>query len=292
MLTGSTIAAADMLNTTQPSVSRLLSQAQSASGLKLFNLNRGRLNPTPEAFRLFDAVRRHFLGLDQIEQTIAAMRKSGTGLLRIASNPTLGVGVVPRAIAAFHRRFADVEVSLATIGSRHVREGLLNGMHDVGITTAPLCFPATEFEVDVLCETEAVCVMSLNHPLAASSHVSAADFARFPYLGFDGGDTWREIMSQLNVKPPSVIETTYSATVCSLAAAGVGLGVVDPFIARFMANQVHIAALKPTLSVRVLAAYPRHVARSGLTTTFVEVLSDQFSEQDRRRPRNLLKRSA
>jgi len=56
MLTGTTIAAANMLNTTQPSISRSLAQIQAAAKLKLFELDRGRLRPTPEAVMLFEAV--------------------------------------------------------------------------------------------------------------------------------------------------------------------------------------------------------------------------------------------
>ena len=72
MLAGTTTGAAQMLRTTQPSVSRLLAQAQQASGLKLFDMERGRLRPTREAKDLFDTVKRHFVGLERIEDRVAA----------------------------------------------------------------------------------------------------------------------------------------------------------------------------------------------------------------------------
>ena len=68
MQTGTTTAAAAVLNTTQPSVSRLLSQVGMATGLKLFDHTKGRLVPTKEARELFDFVQRQFLGLDRVEQ--------------------------------------------------------------------------------------------------------------------------------------------------------------------------------------------------------------------------------
>ncbi|PTN43318.1 LysR family transcriptional regulator, partial [Achromobacter xylosoxidans] len=78
MLAGTTTGAAQMLRTTQPSVSRLLAQVQQASGLKLFDMERGRLRPTREAKDLFDTVQRHFVGLERIEDRVAAMRRSGS----------------------------------------------------------------------------------------------------------------------------------------------------------------------------------------------------------------------
>ena len=76
MLAGTTTGAAQMLRTTQPSVSRLLAQTQQATGLRLFDMERGRLRPTREAKDLFDTVQRHFVGLERIEDRVAAMRRS------------------------------------------------------------------------------------------------------------------------------------------------------------------------------------------------------------------------
>jgi DNA-binding transcriptional LysR family regulator len=99
MLTGTTIAAANMLNTTQPSISRSLAQIQAAAKLKLFELDRGRLRPTPEAIMLFEAVQRNFLGLEAIEETVALLRRSGIGRLRVACTPALGMSVMPAIMA-------------------------------------------------------------------------------------------------------------------------------------------------------------------------------------------------
>ncbi|WP_346658704.1 LysR family transcriptional regulator [Bradyrhizobium sp. 143] len=100
MLTGTTIAAANMLNTTQPSISRSLAQIQSSAKLKLFELDRGRLRPTPEAVMLFEAVQRNFLGLEAIEETVASLRRSGIGRLRVACTPALGMSVMPAVMAS------------------------------------------------------------------------------------------------------------------------------------------------------------------------------------------------
>jgi DNA-binding transcriptional LysR family regulator len=97
MQTGTTTAAAGLLHTSQPSVSRLIGQAQAASGLKLFELQKGRLRPTREALQLFDTVQRHFIGREQIEQRIATLRRSGAGQLRIGGTPRSRSACTPSA---------------------------------------------------------------------------------------------------------------------------------------------------------------------------------------------------
>src|SRR3978361_448924 len=107
MLPGTTIAAANMLNTPQPSISRSLAQMQAAAKLKLFELDRGRLRPTPEANMLFEAAPRTFLGLETIEETVALLRRSGIGRLRVACTPALGMSVMPAVMAKFKLRQPD-----------------------------------------------------------------------------------------------------------------------------------------------------------------------------------------
>jgi DNA-binding transcriptional LysR family regulator len=198
MITGTTTASAEMLNTTQPSISRLLSQIQSTTGLKLFELSRGRLNPTPQ----------------------------------------------------FRRQYEGVDISLHIIPSRQLKEGLLNGLHDVGLTTTSFHFSGDEFETEVLDQRHAVCVMSKNHALATRRRIEPADFARNTLLTLESGDdltdAWRGILSKNNIVPASIIETTYSATICALAEAEMGIGVVSPYVTAIMADRVR-TSLSPQL---------------------------------------------
>lgn len=289
MLTGTTIAAAQMLHTTQPSVSRLLAQIQSATRLRLFELGRGRLRPTPEAAALFEAVQRNFLGLEKIEEAAALIRRSGTGLLRVACTPTLGISVVPAVITAFQQRHPDVHITLRTIGSHYVREGLLNGLYDVGLTTSRFHFRGQELATETLDQVEAVCVMSRTHALAAEPSIGPQHFQDHTLLTLDGdddlSDAWRRILAQKKVTPRAMIETTYSVTICTLAEAGAGIGVVNPYIAAMFADRLRIAPLKPAVAVTAFVAHPRHLAMSALATAFVDLLAAQFGAQPSRRGR-------
>jgi DNA-binding transcriptional LysR family regulator len=285
MLAGTTISAAEMLHTTQPSVSRLLAQVQSATGLRLFVLERGRLRPTPEAVRLFEAVQRNFQGLEKIEQAAAELRKSGTGSLRVSCTPALALGVLPRVIGRFHALHPDVRINFQTVGSQQIRDGLLGGQFDVGLTTNRFHLNGAEFRTSVLHQTEAVCVMSPRHALAAKPSLTARDFQSVTLLALDAEDDltreWRLALGKKRVVPCSVIETTYTATICALAEAGVGIGVVNPYTAFVFADRLRIARVTPRIAVKTFAAYPAHTTPSALTDEFVALLADQFRTEPR-----------
>ncbi len=56
MLAGTVTGAAERLRISQPAVSRLISQLESKSKLKLFQRQRQRLHPTPEAIAFYREV--------------------------------------------------------------------------------------------------------------------------------------------------------------------------------------------------------------------------------------------
>jgi DNA-binding transcriptional LysR family regulator len=288
MLTGTTIAAADMLNTTQPSISRSIAQMQAAAKLKLFELDRGRLRPTPEAVMLFEAVQRNFLGLEAVEETVSLLRRAGVGRLRVACTPALGMSVMPAVMAKFKTRQPDVHITLRTISSYDVREGLLNGLYDLGITTNSLQLEGAQLQTKVVDQVAAVCVIGRSHPLAGNAHITPRHFQSETLLTLDRADElsdeWRRALAQAKVTPASVIETTYSATICRLAEAGAGIGVVNPYIASVFSNVLRVAPLKPTIGVKVFVAYPRHVSISALASALITEISDHF-KTDARPPR-------
>lgn len=105
MRTGSTMRAAELLGISQPAISRALARLATSTRLTLFKTVRGRLIPTPEAELFQTEVRTAFAGIDRLKSKAASIREFGTGTLRIACFPALGLSFVPKAI----RLFRDIE---------------------------------------------------------------------------------------------------------------------------------------------------------------------------------------
>src|SRR5580700_5901626 len=98
MQAGSTTAAALELHTSQSNVSRLISQLESDTRLVLFERTGGRLIPKPEAKALFREVERAFVGLKSLTYAADSIRNLGSGRLRIASIPGIGLSFLPRVV--------------------------------------------------------------------------------------------------------------------------------------------------------------------------------------------------
>lgn len=280
MQTGTTTAAAALLNTTQPSVSRLLGQVASATGLKLFESERGRLKPTPEAKDLFDVVERNFLGLDRIEQRVAILRRTGAGVLRVGCTPALALSLMPPVTAAFCRRHPEVHVSLQTQGGHQLWEGLQHGAFDVVLST--MAGAATQAKLTTLHRGRTVCVMHPKHPLAARARLHVRDLRGQVLLTLPADDEFQTQFQQLlqlhRVEPASTVETTYSFTICRLAAEGAGVGIVNPYVASVFARDVRIVPLAPASAVEIVRGYPAQFAPSRNTEAFVALFEEELAK--------------
>ena len=73
MLSGSATAAAQMLFSSQPTVSRELARMESLLGYALFERAQGRLRPTARALSLWAEVQRSWQGLDRVVEHALAL---------------------------------------------------------------------------------------------------------------------------------------------------------------------------------------------------------------------------
>ncbi|MDB5900390.1 MAG: LysR family transcriptional regulator [Ramlibacter sp.] len=278
MQTGTTTAAAALLNTTQPSISRLLAQMGAATALKLFEAERGRLKPTREAKDLFDVIERNFLGLDLIEQRVATLRRTGAGMLRVGCTPALALSLMPPVVAAFCRKHPEVHVSLQTHGGHQLWEGLQHGAFDVVLSTMPAAH--LQAKVATLHRARTVCVLHAGHPLAARTRLHVRDLHGQVLLTLPPDDTFqRQFQQQLlahGVEPAATVETTYSFTICRMAAEGAGIGIVNPYVASVFARDVRVVPLTPSLAVEIVRGYPPQFAPSRTTEAFVDLFEAQL----------------
>lgn len=74
MIAGSVTRAAELLHTSQPTVSRELARMEHSIGFPLFERIRGRLRPTMQALALYDEVRQSYAGLERVASAAARLR--------------------------------------------------------------------------------------------------------------------------------------------------------------------------------------------------------------------------
>lgn len=275
METGTTTHAAEVLHTTQPSVSRRLTEFQAAIELKLFDLYKGRLRPTPEGRQLYQTVQRHFAGLEKIETAARVLRKSGTQVLRIGSTPTLATGMLPHVVSTFMEQNPEAYVNIQTLRTPRLKDYLEQGLIDFFLTTGRTANHSDLF-TEPLSQSYAVCVLPQDHPLVAHDVVDLHRLQNHRLILLDHDDdltiTMRLQLGTSFGEEGVTIETNSSLTICALVSAGAGIGIVNPFVANTFSRQLAIREIRPRIPVDVTLVRSRALVPSMLTSRFVQLL--------------------
>jgi len=233
ILTGGVGAAANLLNISQPAVSRMIRDFQQDLGLSLFERRGTRLVPTSDALSLYAEVERAFVGLDRIAKTATELRTRRAGFLRIAALPALANGFLPRFAGQFAAERPKLDLGVSGLVSHAVVAAVAQGQSDLGFAESSLEHAAVQTER--MPAAPYVAVLPRGHRLTRKKRLHPADFAgeSFVSLGHSSLSRFRidRVFAEHGVERILRIETPLSEIACSLVASGAGVSLCEPFTA-------------------------------------------------------------
>lgn len=228
---GSMSKAAELLGVSQPAVSRLVGDFQEAVGFKLFKRLRNGAEPTKDARHLFEQVEKIFVGLEELETEVAAIKSLQVGRLTVAVTSSYFSGFMPGLIAGFKAKHPEINISLKTLSHEQVVDWVVSGAADIGFTTQ--ANGNTALNTEPLLKRPIACVMPKSHPLAAKDKLKLQDLRDEDFISFPRGAPLRFEIDMLfdrhGVDRNITVDATSHDAVCSLVAAGLGIAMVNPF---------------------------------------------------------------
>jgi DNA-binding transcriptional LysR family regulator len=275
MMSGTTKGAAQLMNISQPAVSRLIDQLERKISFPLFDRTKGRLIPTPEAQLLFEEVERTFASVDKIRELASDIRAANTGHLNIAILPALSFRFLPSVIERFRAMHPRTTISMTIQTSPKIEEWAAAQHIDFGIAEFP--FIRAGVEIEDFCRASYVVALPKGHALERKKSLTPKDFAGETFISFTGNTTGRHIIDQVfqraQVVRRMVIETQYSAVIAEFVSRGLGVGLIDPFTAYdFRDRQIATRPFAPELEFHLGILHPGHRPLSRTTRAFLSML--------------------
>lgn len=275
MRAGSVSRAADLLQTSQPSVSRAIAALEQSCGFDLFDRIRGRLVPTREGRMLHAEVERSFSGLERLRQTARSIREMGEGTVRIASLSALGNTIAVKATAIFLRLHPNARVSLQIRTSSAVRDLVASGQVDIGLAADEVSTAGIEHQA--FATPRAVCLVPAGHRLAARRKIGPKDLNQERFVALAMHDTARIALERLlrdaDATLKIVAETPFSSTIASLVSEGAGIGLVNPLsLLHTLPETVRMVAFEPGVYFKALLLRPGGAESSRLISDYVASL--------------------
>jgi DNA-binding transcriptional LysR family regulator len=280
MRSGSMTAAATELYTSQPNVSRLIAQLESSTGLTLFTRNAGRLIPTEEGLAFLREVERAFVGLDTLKDAARNIRQFGKGRLRIAAVPSLAMTVLPLVLQRFHADYPGVNVAMETGSTQLVADSVGSRYCDLGLVS--FLPPAAVTDAQPVAELAGCCVLPPGHRLASLDVITPADLAGESFISMSHGDGLRAAVDAAFADDDRRVmhfETPSGATICKMVGLGLGVGIVNPLVARMHAAEVVVRPFRPRIPFVSYLLLARNRPANVLADRFIERLMELIAAE-------------
>jgi len=242
---GSLTSAADALGVTPPAISARLKELEALAGLPLFDRGANGLRINDAGSRVLELADRVRSAIDLTAGVLGELRGVTLGTLVIGITSTAKY-FAPRLIAAFARRYPDIDITL-TVGNRiEIIDALRRMEVDIAIMGRP---PAgLELVSEAFGDHPMIIVSPPDHPLVGRAGVTRAEVARQPFLLREEGSGTRTVFEEffdgpVNRQTHFGIEISSNETIKQGVMAGLGLALISAHTVSFELETGRLAAL-------------------------------------------------
>lgn len=281
VMAGSISGAARLLNISQPAVSRMLAHTEKAMGVTLFERVRGKLRPTSQVQSLFEEIEKTQRMMQRVNDLADALAEHGTGVLRLASIPSLAQFLVPRAVARFQQRHPELLLRLNTTALPTLITDVLQGEAELGLVVMQADHPFLTSQP--LHVGRMVAAIPKAHPLAGRAQVSLADLSPHPHIvvgtRMPFGMLVLGAFEQAGLPCRMCADVPWSQLACALVNAGVGIAIVDEFtVMQNTMPDVVIVPLVERIPLNISAVYASNREPSSIALAFIKELRGVLAE--------------
>jgi len=223
-------AAAEALYTSQPGISKQIKALEDELGVQIFARHGKRLTSLTEPGRAVLAI------AERILAEAANMKRAGEefaneklGSLTIATTHTQARYALPKAVAAFKRRYPDVQLVLHQGTPTQICEMVIRGEAEFAVATEQISqFPEL---VSLPCYQWNRCVVvPARHPLARVSPLTLEAVAKYPIVTYDFAFANRSLVEkafeQRGLKPKVVLTALDADVIKTYVELGLGVGIM------------------------------------------------------------------
>jgi DNA-binding transcriptional LysR family regulator len=232
MRAGTVTGAARLLNISQPALSQILIHAEDELGFRLFDREKGRLYPTPEALELHPEAERLFAGLEGLRRKTSDLRLGRAGLVRIAASPPPAMSLLPRALTAYRARHPDILLRTHVAPIATMVEMLRAGDAAMALALDDALPP--DIKVERIGETSFCCLLPEAHPLSGAATLSFADLEGETVISYRTQTRPHDELEAAARRSGTAfaprIEIDSSLSAAGFVRAGLGVAVVDALL--------------------------------------------------------------
>ncbi len=274
--TGSATAAAELLSLTQPAVSRSLAALEANLGFQLFDRRGRHLVHSDKGRRFYRMIESTLTGLDALPDIVEDIRLERGSPLRVSAiGPLLFSELVPSALAEFQSAHPDLRLEVSWVDRLDIEDWVVNQNVDLGLTLMPVDHPLLDAHEFV--SVNAVALLPAGHALSAKPEVGPSDFRGERLIIPARKTRLRQLADKCMLEAkhplPIAIETSTAIASCHLVAAGLGVGISDPFsVTGLPQGRIVVRPWKPSIRMSYAATWLKSRTLSDRSAQLIGIL--------------------
>jgi LysR family transcriptional regulator, cys regulon transcriptional activator len=223
-------AAAEALFTSQPGISKQIKALEEELGVEIFARHGKRLTALTEPGRAVLAIAERILAeAANLKRAGEEFANEKLGSLTIATTHTQARYALPKAVAAFKRRYPDVQLLIHQGNPTQICEMVLRGEADFAVATEQIA----EFSelVSLPCYQWNRCVVvPARHALARMKPLTLEAIAKYPIVTYDFAFANRSLVEkafeQRGLQPRVVLSALDADVIKTYVELGLGVGIM------------------------------------------------------------------
>lgn len=215
--------AAEILNMTQPAVTRAIQEMERYYGVCLFERIGHRLSRTAAGQEFYAHALHIVEAFDRMEKELRDWDEIGR--IRIGATNTLGCFFLPDLLLQFQKRYPKLEIISTITNADALQSGLLNNQYDLALMEGNVSVPglhAQPFAADKL-----LLVLPPGHELVGKEKIFPSDLEKYPLLLREKGSTTRSLLEHFfflhHIEAAPVLESCNPQAIIYGVQCGLGI---------------------------------------------------------------------
>lgn len=264
---GHFVSAARACHVGQPTLSMQLKKLENQLGVRLFERNYHKVEPTPIGKAIIERARIALDVVEQIRELAQQTRDPMDGSLRLGVIPTLGPYLIPRILPALRASFPKFRLALREGLSAELLDGLRQHQFDALLLSLPVA--ARDVETMALFREALMVALPAGHAFENRIHISREELAGQNVLLLEEGHCLhRQTLDICGQQNEDELKVSSIETLRQMVAAGLGCALL-PALAGLpgmgaMHNGVHVRPLAPPAPTRTIGmVWRQHCPRAA-----------------------------
>jgi LysR family cys regulon transcriptional activator len=222
--------AAEALHTSQPGVSKQIRALEDELGVEVFVRHGKRLVAVTEPGRAVVAIAERILAeARNLRRAGEEFANDQIGTLTIAATHTQARYALPKAVAAFKRRYPKVELMIHQGNPTQICDQVLAGEADLAVATEMISLYPELISLPVYQWNRCVVVLP-KHPLLKENPLTLEKIAEYPIVTYDFAFANRSLVQKAfesrGLKPHVVLSAQDSDVIKTYVELGLGIGIL------------------------------------------------------------------